>query len=317
MNELKVTNDYLDNTDWRVRENSSISWSVGGLVLHQAGAVTASYWLNDIYPEDIANAHKNADFHIHDLSLLSGYCAGWGLKNLLEKGLTGVKGKVSSRPPKHLETACGQIINFLGILQNEWSGAQAINGLDTFLAPFVKKENLTEEQVYQSMQHLVHGLNVPSRWGSQAPFTNVSIDWNCPKDMKDKPARIAGEDQDFTYGDCEKEMHLIDKCLFQVYLDGDANGDGFEYPIPTISITDDFDWDDPNVKPLFELTAKYGSPYFANYMGSDLSPEDVRSMCCVKPGTLIDVKFDEPMVRVQMDDGSIKIIEKSKIKDFN
>lgn len=280
MDEIKVTDSYLDNTDWRVRENSSIKWSVGGLLLHQAGAVTANYWLSKIYPEEIAKAHQNADFHIHDLSLLSGYCAGWGLKNLLEKGLSGVKGKTSSRPPKHLSTACGQIVNFLGILQNEWSGAQAINGLDTFLAPFIKKEHLTEEQVYQCMQQLIHGLNVPSRWGSQAPFTNISLDWNVPKDLKDKPARIAGEDQDFTYGDCQEEMSLLQKCLFQVYLDGDANGDGFEYPIPTISVTDDFDWENPNVKPLFELTAKYGSPYFANYRNSDLSPEDVRSMCC-------------------------------------
>jgi anaerobic ribonucleoside-triphosphate reductase len=280
LDSIKVTNAYLNKTDWRIKENSSVSYSIGGLILHQSGAVSADYWLNEIYPEEIRKAHINADVHIHDLCILSSYCSGYGLKDLLAKGIRGAVGKTTAAPAKHLGSACQQIISFLGILQNEEAGAKALNGVDTFLAPFIKKDNLSEKEVRQCIEQLVFGLNMPSRWGTQAPFSNISIDWNCPKDMKDKKVVIAGEEQDFTYGDCQEEMAVFNRNLFQVYLKGDADGNGFEYPIPTIAITENFDWSDPNCEWLFKVAAKYGSPYFANYVGSNLNPEDVRSMCC-------------------------------------
>ncbi len=276
----KTMQDYLEQQDWRVNENSSVNYSLGGLILHNAGTVTANYWLNNIYDPAIAKAHKEGDFHIHDLSMFSGYCAGWSLRQLLELGFGGVKGKINSKPAKHFSTAIWHIINFLGTMQNEWAGAQALSSFDTYLAPFVKKENLSYKEVKQHIQSFVYSVNTPSRWGTQSPFSNITLDWTCPKDLKNKPVIIGGKEDDFCYGDCSQEMDLINKAFLEVMLEGDANGRGFSYPIPTYNITNDFDWDSENANLLFQMTAKYGTPYFQNFINSDLDPSDVRSMCC-------------------------------------
>ncbi|MCQ2603643.1 MAG: ribonucleoside triphosphate reductase [Spirochaetia bacterium] len=271
---------YLSQSDWRVNENANVNFSLGGLILHNSGTITANYWLKNIYPEEIANAHKNADFHIHDLSMFSGYCAGWSLRQLIQEGLGGVPDKITSKPAKHLLTLIQQIVNFLGIMQNEWAGAQALSSFDTYIAPFVKVDHLTPKEVKQGLQSFVFGVNTPSRWGSQAPFTNITLDWVVPDDLKNKNAVVGGVEQDFTYGDCQEEMNVINKCFIELMLDGDANGRGFQYPIPTYNITRNFDWESPNAKLLFEMTAKYGTPYFQNFINSSLNPGDVRSMCC-------------------------------------
>ena len=272
---------YLSLNDWRVKENSTVTYSVGGLILNEAGAMTANYWLTEVYDEEIGNAHKNCDIHLHDLSMLTGYCAGWSLKQLIEEGLGGVPGKISSSPASHLSTLCNQMVNFLGIMQNEWAGAQAFSSFDTYLAPFVKVDNLTYKEVKQCIQSFVYGVNTPSRWGTQAPFTNITLDWVVPKDLADLPAIVGGKPQNFKYKDCVKEMEMVNKAFIEIMIEGDANGRGFQYPIPTYSITRDFDWSDTeNNRLLFEMTTKYGTPYFSNYINSDMEPSDVRSMCC-------------------------------------
>ena len=277
----KVMDDYLKINDWRVKENSTVTYSVGGLILSNSGAITANYWLSEVYDEEIANAHREADIHIHDLSMLTGYCAGWSLKQLIQQGLGGVNGKISSTPASHLSTLCNQMVNFLGIMQNEWAGAQAFSSFDTYLAPFVKKDNLTYKEVKQCIQSFVFGVNTPSRWGTQAPFTNITLDWTVPNDLAELNAIVGGKEQDFKYKDCKKEMDMINKAFIEVMIEGDANGRGFQYPIPTYSITRNFDWSETeNNKLLFEMTAKYGTPYFSNYINSDMEPSDVRSMCC-------------------------------------
>ena len=276
-----VVDNYLKINDWRVKENSTVTYSVGGLILSNSGAVTANYWLSQVYDKEIADAHRNADLHIHDLSMLTGYCAGWSLKQLIQQGLGGVPGKITSSPAKHLMTLCNQMVNFLGIMQNEWAGAQAFSSFDTYLAPFVKTDNLTYKEVKQCIQSFIYGVNTPSRWGTQAPFTNITLDWVVPDDLKNLPAIVGGQEQDFTYGECQKEMDMINKAFIETMIEGDANGRGFQYPIPTYSITKDFDWSDTeNNRLLFTMTAKYGTPYFSNYINSDMKPSDVRSMCC-------------------------------------
>ena len=276
-----VVDNYLKVNDWRVKENSTVTYSVGGLILSNSGAVTANYWLSQIYDKEIADAHRNADIHIHDLSMLTGYCAGWSLKQLIQQGLGGVPGKITSSPAKHLMTLSNQMVNFLGIMQNEWAGAQAFSSFDTYLAPFVKVDNLSYKQVKQAVQSFIFGVNTPSRWGTQAPFTNITLDWTVPEDLKNLPALVGGKEMDFTYGDCKKEMDMVNRAFIEVMIEGDANGRGFQYPIPTYSITKDFDWsDNENNKLLFTMTAKYGTPYFSNYINSDMKPSDVRSMCC-------------------------------------
>lgn len=271
---------YLSQNDWRVNENANVNFSLGGLILHNSGTITANYWLNNIYPKEIADAHKTAAFHIHDLSMFSGYCAGWSLRQLIQEGLGGVPDKITSKPASHLSTLVNQMVNFLGVLQNEWAGAQAFSSFDTYLASFVKADNLSENEVAQCIQSYVFGINTPSRWGSQAPFTNITLDWTCPDDLKNKKAIVGGKEQDFTYGECQKEMDLINKLFIKTMLSGDANGRGFGYPIPTYNITKDFDWESENAKLLFEMTSQYGTPYFQNFINSDLNPSDVRSMCC-------------------------------------
>ncbi|MFW6293124.1 MAG: ribonucleoside triphosphate reductase, partial [Spirochaetota bacterium] len=279
--DINTTMDgYLSQSDWRVNENANVNFSLGGLILHNSGTITANYWLRNVYPEAIADAHRNADMHIHDLSMFSGYCAGWSLRQLIEDGLGGVPDKITSKPAKHLNTLIQQIVNFLGIMQNEWAGAQAFSSFDTYLAPFVKVDGLDLAEVRQAIQSFIFGVNTPSRWGSQAPFTNITLDWNVPGDLAEKPAIVAGEEQEFTYGECQAEMDLINRAFIELMLAGDADGRGFQYPIPTYNITADFDWDSPNAKLLFEMTAKYGTPYFQNFVNSDLDPGDVRSMCC-------------------------------------
>ncbi len=281
MLDINATMDgYLAQSDWRVKENANVNFSLGGLILHNSGTVTANYWLKNIYTPDIAEAHKNCAFHIHDLSMFSGYCAGWSLRQLIQEGLGGVTDKITSKPATHLSTLVNQIVNFLGILQNEWAGAQAFSSFDTYLAPFVRTDKLDYEGVRQCIQSYVYGVNTPSRWGSQAPFTNITLDWVCPDDLKNKPAIVGGKEQDFNYGDCQKEMDMINKAFLELMLEGDANGRGFAYPIPTYNITKDFSWDSENAKLLFEMTAAYGTPYFQNFINSDLNPSDVRSMCC-------------------------------------
>lgn len=276
-----VVDNYLKVNDWRVKENSTVTYSVGGLILSNSGAVTANYWLSQIYDKEIADAHRNADIHIHDLSMLTGYCAGWSLKQLIQQGLGGVPGKITSSPAKHLMTLSNQMVNFLGIMQNEWAGAQAFSSFDTYLAPFVKVDNLSYKQVKQAVQSFIFGVNTPSRWGTQAPFTNITLDWTVPEDLKNLPALVGGKEMDFTYGDCKKEMDMVNRAFIEVMIEGDANGRGFQYPIPTYSITKDFDWsENENNKLLFTMTAKYGTPYFSNYINSDMKPSDVRSMCC-------------------------------------
>lgn len=271
---------YLSQSDWRVKENANVNFSLGGLILHNSGTITANYWLKNIYTPAIAEAHITAAFHIHDLSMFSSYCAGWSLRQLIHEGLGGVPDKITSKPPKHLSTLIQQIVNFLGIMQNEWAGAQAFSSFDTYLAPFVKKDKMSEANVKQCLQSFVYGVNTPSRWGSQAPFTNITLDWVCPPDLANQKAVVGGETQDFTYGDCQKEMDMINKLFIELMLEGDAAGRGFQYPIPTYNITSDFDWSSPNAKLLFEMTARYGTPYFQNFINSDLNPGDVRSMCC-------------------------------------
>ncbi|MBR4063404.1 MAG: ribonucleoside triphosphate reductase [Clostridia bacterium] len=276
-----LVDSYVKSTDWRVKENSTVTYSVGGLILSNSGAITANYWLSEIYDDEIAQAHQNADLHLHDLSMLTGYCAGWSLRQLIEDGLGGITGKISSAPAKHLATLCNQMVNFLGIMQNEWAGAQAFSSFDTYLAPFVKTDNLSYDQVKKCIESFVYGVNTPSRWGTQAPFSNITLDWVCPPDMIDKPAIVGGKEQDFTYGDCKAEMDMVNKAFIEIMIEGDVNGRGFQYPIPTYSITRDFDWSDTeNNRLLFEMTSKYGIPYFSNYINSDMEPSDVRSMCC-------------------------------------
>ncbi len=273
--------NYLQINDWRVKENSTVTYSVGGLILSNSGAITANYWLSEIYDPEVAEAHRNADLHLHDLSMLTGYCAGWSLKQLIQEGLGGVVGKITSTPASHLSTLCNQMVNFLGIMQNEWAGAQAFSSFDTYLAPFVKVDNLSQKEVKQCIQSFVYGVNTPSRWGTQAPFSNITLDWTVPRDLIDQPAIVGGRERDFTYGDCQKEMDMVNKAFIEIMIEGDANGRGFQYPIPTYSITRDFDWSESeNNKLLFEMTAKYGTPYFSNYINSDMEPNDVRSMCC-------------------------------------
>ena len=281
MLDINATMDgYLSQSDWRVNENANVNFSLGGLILHNSGTITANYWLKNIYPESIASAHINADFHIHDLSMFSGYCAGWSLRQLIQEGLGGVPDKITSMPARHLNTLIQQVVNFLGIMQNEWAGAQALSSFDTYLAPFVKKDNLSDKEVKQSIQSFIFGVNTPSRWGSQAPFTNITLDWSVPADLADRPAIVGGKELDFTFGECQKEMDMINRAFIELMIEGDANGRGFQYPIPTYNITGDFIWDTENARLLFEMTAKYGTPYFQNFINSDLNPEDVRSMCC-------------------------------------
>ena len=276
-----VVNSYVKVEDWRVKENSTVTYSVGGLILSNSGAVTANYWLSEIYDEEIAEAHRNADIHIHDLSMLTGYCAGWSLKQLIKEGLGGITGKITSAPAKHLSVLCNQMVNFLGIMQNEWAGAQAFSSFDTYLAPFVKADHLTYPEVKKCIESFVYGVNTPSRWGTQAPFSNITLDWTVPDDLAELPALVGGKEMDFTYGDCKKEMDMVNKAFIETMIEGDANGRGFQYPIPTYSITKDFDWsDNENNRLLFEMTSKYGTPYFSNYINSDMEPSDVRSMCC-------------------------------------
>lgn len=277
----EIVNSYVKVEDWRVKENSTVTYSVGGLILSNSGAVTANYWLSEIYDEEIANAHRNADIHIHDLSMLTGYCAGWSLKQLIQEGLGGITGKITSAPAAHLSVLCNQMVNFLGIMQNEWAGAQAFSSFDTYLAPFVKVDNLSYAEVKKCIEAFVYGVNTPSRWGTQAPFSNITLDWTVPEDLAELPAIVGGEEMDFCYKDCKKEMDMVNKAFIETMIEGDANGRGFQYPIPTYSITKDFDWSDTeNNRLLFEMTAKYGTPYFSNYINSDMEPSDVRSMCC-------------------------------------
>ena len=277
----ELVNGYVKVDDWRVKENSTVTYSVGGLILSNSGAITANYWLSEVYDDEIANAHRSADMHIHDLSMLTGYCAGWSLKQLIMEGLGGITGKITSSPASHLSTLCNQMVNFLGIMQNEWAGAQAVSSFDTYLAPFVKVDNLSYKEVKQSLQSFIFGVNTPSRWGTQAPFTNVTLDWRVPADLADQRAIVGGKELDFCYKDCQAEMDVINKAFIDIMIEGDANGRGFQYPIPTYSITKDFDWSDTeNNRLLFEMTAKYGTPYFSNYINSDMEPSDVRSMCC-------------------------------------
>ena len=277
----ELVDSYVKASDWRVKENSTVTYSVGGLILSNSGAITANYWLSEIYDEEIAQAHRNADIHLHDLSMLTGYCAGWSLKQLIQEGLGGIPGKITSAPASHLATLCNQMVNFLGIMQNEWAGAQAFSSFDTYLAPFVKVDNLSYGEVKKCIEAFIYGVNTPSRWGSQAPFSNITLDWTVPDDLAELPAIVGGKEMDFKYKDCKKEMDMVNKAFIETMIEGDANGRGFQYPIPTYSITSDFDWSDTeNNRLLFEMTAKYGTPYFSNYINSDMKPSDVRSMCC-------------------------------------
>ncbi len=277
----QLVDSYVKVQDWRVKENSTVTYSVGGLILSNSGAITANYWLSEIYDDEIAKAHRNCDLHIHDMSMLTGYCAGWSLRQLIQEGLGGVPGKITSAPAKHLASLCNQMVNFLGIMQNEWAGAQAFSSFDTYLAPFVKVDNLTYDQVKKCVESFVYGVNTPSRWGTQAPFSNITLDWTVPNDMAELPAIVGGKEMPFKYKDCKREMDMVNRAFIEVMIEGDANGRGFQYPIPTYSITRDFDWSESeNNKLLFEMTAKYGTPYFSNYVNSDMEPSDVRSMCC-------------------------------------
>ena len=277
----EIIDNYLKINDWRVKENSTVTYSVGGLILSNSGAITANYWLSEVYDDEIGDAHRNADLHIHDLSMLTGYCAGWSLKQLIQEGLGGVTGKITSAPAKHLATLCNQMVNFLGIMQNEWAGAQAFSSFDTYLAPFVKADNLPYDQVKKCIESFIYGVNTPSRWGTQAPFSNITLDWTVPNDLAELNCIIGGKEADFKYKDCQKEMDMVNRAFIEIMIEGDANGRGFQYPIPTYSITSDFDWSETeNNKLLFEMTSKYGTPYFSNYINSDMEPSDVRSMCC-------------------------------------
>jgi len=276
-----LVDSYVKATDWRVKENSTVTYSVGGLILSNSGAITANYWLSEIYDAEIAQAHQNADIHLHDLSMLTGYCAGWSLRQLIQEGLGGIPGKITSAPASHLATLCNQMVNFLGIMRNEWAGAQAFSSFDTYLAPFVKADNLTYREVKKCIESFIFGVNTPSRWGTQAPFSNITLDWTVPPDLAEQNAIVGGKEMDFKYKDCKREMDMVNKAFIEVMLEGDANGRGFQYPIPTYSITKDFDWSETeNNRLLFEMTAKYGTPYFSNYINSDMEPSDIRSMCC-------------------------------------
>ncbi len=277
----ELVDSYVKSIDWRVKENSTVTYSVGGLILSNSGAITANYWLSEIYDDEIAKAHRNADIHLHDLSMLTGYCAGWSLKQLIKEGLGGISGKITSSPASHLATLCNQMVNFLGIMQNEWAGAQAFSSFDTYLAPFVKVDNLSYEQTKKCIESFIYGVNTPSRWGTQAPFSNITLDWTVPNDLAELNCIVGGKEMDFKYKDCKKEMDMVNKAFIEIMIEGDANGRGFQYPIPTYSITRDFDWSETeNNKLLFEMTSKYGTPYFSNYINSDMEPSDVRSMCC-------------------------------------
>ena len=277
----ELVDSYVKVSDWRVKENSTVTYSVGGLILSNSGAITANYWLSEVYDEEIANAHRNGDIHLHDLSMLTGYCAGWSLKQLIQEGLGGVPGKITSSPASHLATLCNQMVNFLGIMQNEWAGAQAFSSFDTYLAPFVKADNLSYREVKKCIESFIFGVNTPSRWGTQAPFSNITLDWTVPNDLAELNAIVGGKEMPFKYKDCKKEMDMVNKAFIETMIEGDANGRGFQYPIPTYSITRDFDWSDTeNNRLLFEMTAKYGTPYFSNYINSDMEPSDIRSMCC-------------------------------------
>jgi len=281
LNYKELVDSYVKIDDWRVKENSTVTYSVGGLILSNSGAITANYWLSEIYDQEVADAHRNADMHIHDLSMLTGYCAGWSLKQLITQGLGGITGKITSSPPSHLATLCNQMVNFLGIMQNEWAGAQAFSSFDTYLAAFVKADNLNYDQVKKAVESFIYGVNTPSRWGTQAPFSNITLDWTVPNDLAELNCIVGGKEMDFKYKDCQKEMDMVNKAFIEIMIEGDANGRGFQYPIPTYSITRDFDWSETeNNKLLFEMTAKYGTPYFSNYINSDMEPSDVRSMCC-------------------------------------
>ena len=281
LNYKDLVDNYLQINDWRVKENSTVTYSVGGLILSNSGAITANYWLSEIYDNEVAQAHRSGAIHLHDLSMLTGYCAGWSLRQLIQEGLGGVPGKITSSPASHLSTLCNQMVNFLGIMQNEWAGAQAFSSFDTYLAPFVKVDDLSQKEVKQCVQSFIYGVNTPSRWGTQAPFSNITLDWTVPKDLENQPAIVGGKEMDFTYGDCKKEMDMVNKAFIEIMIEGDANGRGFQYPIPTYSITRDFDWSETeNNRLLFEMTAKYGTTYFSNYINSDMEPNDVRSMCC-------------------------------------
>jgi len=276
-----LVDSYVHVTDWRVKENSTVTYSVGGLILSNSGAITANYWLSEIYDEEVANAHRSGDLHLHDLSMLTGYCAGWSLRQLIKEGLGGIPGKITSSPASHLSTLCNQMVNYLGIMQNEWAGAQAFSSFDTYLAPFIKADDLSYKEVKQCIQSFVYGVNTPSRWGTQAPFSNITLDWTVPEDLADQPCIVGGKEMDFCYRDCKREMDMVNKAFIEIMIEGDANGRGFQYPIPTYSITRDFDWSETeNNRLLFEMTAKYGTPYFSNYINSDMEPSDVRSMCC-------------------------------------
>lgn len=277
----ELIDSYLNNTDWRVKENSTVTYSVGGLILNNSNKITANYWLSEIYDPEVAEAQNNADMHIHDLGMLTGYCAGWSLRQLITEGLGGIPGKISSSPARHLVSLCNQMVNFLGIMQNEWAGAQAFSSFDTYLAPFAKADNLTYWEIKNCIQSFVYGVNTPSRWGTQAPFSNITLDWTVPEDMAELPAIVGGREMPFKYKDCKREMDLINRAFIETMIEGDANGRGFQYPIPTYSITKDFDWSETeNNRLLFEMTAKYGTPYFSNYVNSDMKPSDIRSMCC-------------------------------------
>jgi len=284
--------EYLNRSDWRVNANANQGYSLGGLILNVSGKVIANYWLSEVYKREIGEAHRNGDYHIHDLDVFGGYCAGWSLRTLLEEGFNGAPGRIDSLPPKHFSSAIGQVVNFLGTLQNEWAGAQAFSSFDTYMAPFVRKDNLSYREVEQNLQELIYNLNVPSRWGTQTPFTNLTFDWNCPEDLRSQTPLIGGEEVDFTYGDLQVEMDMINRAYISIMTKGDALGRIFTFPIPTYNITEDFDWDSENSNLLFEMTAKYGTPYFQNFILSDLKPGDVRSMCPMAPETLVDVRID-------------------------
>lgn len=277
---ISTVEEYVEQADWRVNANANQGYSVGGLILNAAGKTIANYWLSKVYSEEEGAAHRNGDYHIHDLDMLAGYCAGWSLRRLLEEGFNGVAGAIASKPPRHFRSACGQIVNFLGTLQNEWAGAQAFSSFDTYMAPFIRLDKLDYAEVKQSMQELIFNLNVPSRWGSQCPFTNLTFDWTCPEDIKDNHPLIGGELCDFTYGDLQAEMDTINRAYIEVMMEGDADGRVFTFPIPTYNMTKDFDWESDNARALFDMTAKYGLPYFQNFINSELDPGMIRSMCC-------------------------------------
>jgi ribonucleoside-triphosphate reductase len=314
---VDIMDGYLQESDWRAKENSNVTYSIGGLILHNSSSVTANYWLKKIYPKAIGDAHINADFHLHDLGMFAPYCCGHSLRQLIEMGIRGVAGKVASAPASHLSTLVAHMVNFLGIMQNEWAGAQAFSSFDTYLAPFVKKDNLTASDVRQCMQNFLWGINTPSRWGTQAPFSNITLDWVVPADMAEKYP-VIGKDHtkmDFQYKDCQAEMDMINRELLKLYLEGDAEGRGFQYPIPTINITPNFDWENPNCEYLFELTAKYGTPYFQNFVNSDLNPSDVRSMC-LTPDARVTVRSQEDIFKVTYDDGREVFMQASKLKQL-